>query len=73
MAENTADALRFMKIQANKAQDAQGFINALEDSLGDYQAMMYLMGDTMRVAGQRRLSTVDLAFRGKNGERFGQK
>jgi enoyl-CoA hydratase/carnithine racemase len=72
VAENSADALRFMKIQANKAQDAQGFINALEDSLGDYQAMMYLLGDAMRVAGQRRLSTVDLAFRGKLGERFGQ-
>lgn len=71
VAENSLDALRFIKIQANKAQDAQGFQNALEDSLGDYQAMMYLMGDAMRVPGQRRLATVDLAFRGKEGRRYG--
>lgn len=73
VAENSADALRFIKIQANKAQDAQGFQTALEDSLGDYQAMMYLMGDAMRVPGQRRLATVDLAFRAKTGDRFGLK
>jgi enoyl-CoA hydratase len=72
VAENSLDALRFMKIQANKAQDAQGFSNALEDSLGDYQAMIYLLGEAMRVAGQRRLATVDLAFRGKDGKRYGQ-
>ena len=72
VAENGADALRFAKIQMNKAQDAQGFANALEDSLGDYQAMMYLLGDAMRVSGQKRLTTVDLAFRGKQGGRFGQ-
>ena len=53
----------------NKAQDAQGFTNALEDSLGDYQAMMYLLGsDQMRVGGQRRLLTVDLAVKGRKGE-----
>ena len=73
VAENSLDALRFIKIQANKAQDAQGFMNALEDSLGDYQAMMYLLGDAMRVPGQRRLATVDLAFRDKEGKRFGKK
>jgi len=73
VAENSSDALRFVKIQANKAQDAQGFRNALEDSLGDYQAMMYLLGESMRVKGQRRLATVDLAFRGKQGERYGQR
>lgn len=74
VAEQSADALRFIKVQANKAQDAQGFQNALEDSLGDYQAMMYLMGsERMRVAGERRLATVDLAFRGKKRERFGQR
>ncbi len=72
VAENGADALRFAKIQINKAQDAQGFGNTLEDSLGDYQAMMYLLGESMRVSGQKRLTTVDLAFRGKQGERFGQ-
>src|SRR6202008_164190 len=31
VAENSMDALRFAKIQMNKAQDAQGFTNALED------------------------------------------
>jgi len=74
VAEQSPDALRFIKLQANKAQDAQGFQNALEDSLGDYQAMMYLMGsERMRVAGERRLATVDLAFKGKKRERFGQR
>lgn len=72
VAENSPEALRFAKMQINKAQDAQGFINALEDSLGDYQAMMYLMGESMRVSGQRRLLTVDLAFNGKQGLRCGQ-
>lgn len=73
VAEQSMDALRFIKMQANKAQDAQGFQNALEDSLGDYQAMMLLMGpERMRVAGNRRLQTVDLAFRGKDGQRYGQ-
>ena len=73
VAENSLDALRFVKIQANKAQDAQGFTNALEDSLGDYQAMKYMMGAEMRVPGEKRLATVDLAFRGKKGERYGQR
>jgi enoyl-CoA hydratase len=72
VAEQSPDALRFIKIQANKAQDAQGFQNALEDSLGDYQAMMYLMGpERMRVPGEKRLATVDLAFKGKKGQRPG--
>jgi enoyl-CoA hydratase len=75
VAENSPDALRFAKIQMNKAQDAQGFTNALEDSLGDYQAMIYLLGnDGMRVGGgERRLLTVDLAVKGRKGERYGQK
>jgi enoyl-CoA hydratase len=74
VAENSPDTLRFAKIQMNKAQDAQGFTNALEDSLGDYQAMMYLMGsEQMRVGGQRRLLTVDLAVKGRRRERHGQK
>jgi enoyl-CoA hydratase len=73
VAENSMDALRFAKIQMNKAQDAQGFTNALEDSLGDYQAMMYLLGsEQMRVGGQKRLLTVDLAVKGRKGERHGQ-
>jgi enoyl-CoA hydratase len=71
VAENSPEALRFAKIQMNKAQDAQGFMNAVEDSLGDYQAMMYLPGSEMRVEGERRLLTVDLAVRGRRGERFG--
>ncbi len=74
VAENSPDALRFAKIQMNKAQDAQGFTNAVEDSLGDYQAMMYLLGsEQMRVSGQRRMLTVDLAVKGRKGERRGQK
>jgi hypothetical protein len=53
----------------NKAQDAQGYTRALEDSFGDYVAMMHLPGEEMRKEGERRLHTVDLAVRGKRGER----
>jgi hypothetical protein len=74
VAENSPAVLRFMKVQANKAQDAQGFGNAVEDSLGDYQAMMYLVGrDALHMRGSRRLLAVDLAVRGRRGERPGQK
>src|SRR5665213_1704230 len=71
VAENSPEALRMAKIQMNKAQDAQGFTNAVEDSLGDYQAMMHMPGSTMRMEGERRLLTVDLAVKGKRGDRFG--
>jgi enoyl-CoA hydratase len=73
VAENSLEALRMAKIQMNKAQDHQGFTNAVEDSLGDYQAMMYMPGSAMRVEGVKRLATVDLAVRGRKGERFGLK
>jgi len=72
VAENSPEALRMAKIQMNKAQDAQGFTNAVEDSLGDYQAMMHMPGLQMRLEGARRLATVDLAVKGRDGERFGQ-
>jgi enoyl-CoA hydratase len=71
VAENSPDALRFAKVEINKAQDAQGYTGALEDSLGDYQAMYHLPGMPHRVEGERRLLTVDLAVRGKEGRRFG--
>jgi enoyl-CoA hydratase len=72
VAENSPEALRMAKIQMNKAQDAQGFTNAVEDSLGDYVAMHTMPGVEHRVSGERRLRTVDLAVRGRRGERFGQ-
>jgi enoyl-CoA hydratase len=71
VAENSPEALRMAKIQMNKAQDAQGFTTALEDSLGDYCAMMWMPGNETRMTDARRLRTVDLAVRGKRGERFG--
>lgn len=71
VAENAPETLRMAKIQMNKAQDAQGFTQAVEDSLGDYVAMMYMPGTEMRVEGQRRLLSVDLAVKGRRGERFG--
>jgi enoyl-CoA hydratase len=71
VAENSPAALRLAKIQMNKAQDAQGFTTALEDSLGDYCAMMWMPGAETRMTGTRRLLTVDLAVRGRRGERFG--
>ena len=72
VAQNTPEVLRFSKLHANKAQDAQGFTSALEDSLGDYQAMMYLPGSNLRMEGERRLLAVDLALQGRRGERPGQ-
>jgi enoyl-CoA hydratase len=71
VAENSPETLRMAKVQMNKAQDAAGFSNAVEDSLGDYCAMMWMPGNEMRVAGERRLLSVDLAVRGRRGERFG--
>lgn len=73
VAENTPGALRFAKVQMNKAQDAQGYTKALEDSFGDYVAMMNVLESEMRVEGERRLTTVDLAVKGRKGERFGLK
>ena len=71
VAENTAETLRMAKIQMNKAQDAQGFTSALEDSLGDYCAMMWMPGNATRMEGQKRMLAVDLAVRGRRGERHG--
>ncbi|MGA0601785.1 enoyl-CoA hydratase-related protein [Caulobacter sp. KR2-114] len=73
VAENSPEALRFAKIQMNKAQDAQGFTNAVEDSLGDYVAMKSMPGFDMRTPGHNRLATVDLAVRYRKGERYGLK
>ncbi len=56
----------------NKAQDAQGFSRAVEDSFGDNVAMTNVLADEMRVEAGRRLSTVDLVVKGRKGERFGQ-
>ncbi|MCU1690313.1 MAG: hypothetical protein JWN20_2241, partial [Jatrophihabitantaceae bacterium] len=39
--------------------------------LGDYQAMMLMTGSSMRMECERRLLTVDLAVKGRAGERFG--
>ena len=71
VAENSVEALRFAKMQMNKAQDVQGFTSAVEDSLGDYQAMRNMPGGSMRMENVKRLLTVDLAVRGRRKERFG--
>ena len=72
VAENNPVSLRFAKVQMNKAQDAQGYTQALNDSLGDYIAMQS-MGGTGMTEGARRLATVDLAVRGRKGDRYGLK
>ena len=72
VAENSPELLRLAKVQMNKAQDAQGFTRAVEDSLGDYVARMYMPGSDLRMDGVRRLRAVDLAVKGRRGERFGQ-
>jgi enoyl-CoA hydratase len=72
VAENDPFTLRMSKLQINKAQDAQGFRSLLEDSLGDYVAMMHMPGFSTILPGQKRLRSVDLAVRGRRGERHGQ-
>ena len=72
VAENDPLVLRMVKINMNKAQDAQGFSAAVEDSLGDYVAMMNFPGFVDRTAGERRLGPVALAAKGLRGERRGQ-
>ena len=69
VAQNSPEVLRMAKVQMNKAQDAQGFTQAVEDSLGDYCAMMWTPGIDLRLEGENRLLAVDLAVRGKRGTR----
>ena len=64
VAENDPLILRMVKINMNKAQDAQGFRSAVEDSLGDYVAMMNYPGYVQNVSGERRLGPVALAAKG---------
>ena len=72
VAENSADVVRFSKVQINKAQDVQGFTHAILDSIGDFQALLNLPGSSWREGDGRRVSTVELALKGRRGERFGQ-
>ena len=72
VAENHPFTLRMAKVQINKAQDAQGFRTLLEDSLGDYIAMMNMPGFSTILEDKKRLRSVDLAVRGRRGERYGQ-
>jgi len=69
VAQNSPEVLRMGKLQMNKAQDAQGFTQSVEDTLGDYCAMMWMPGVDLRMAGENRLLAVDLAVRGKRGQR----
>ena len=69
VAQNSPEVLRMGKVQMNKAQDAQGFSQAVEDTLGDYCAMMWMPEVSLRMEGENRLLAVDLAVRGKRGTR----
>lgn len=71
VAEQNPALARLAKLQMNKAQDAQGFTQALEDSLGDYCAMMWMPGADLRTENGRRMLAVDLALKGRDGDRFG--
>lgn len=74
VAENSSLHLRISKQMMNRAQDMQGFTDAVENSLTEFVAMMNLPGqDAMQVMeGAKRLSIVDLALKGRRGERYGQ-
>lgn len=70
VSENHPTTVRLAKLNINKAQDAGGYTNALEDSFGDY-LVMSSHGGNGRVEGARRLAPVDLAVRHRKGERYG--
>lgn len=74
VAENSALFLRVAKQSINRAQDAQGFTNAVEGGLTEFVAMVNIPGqDAMRLdSSGRRLEVVNLALRGRRGERPGQ-
>jgi enoyl-CoA hydratase len=72
VAENSPLTLRMVKLQVNKAQDAGGFRALLEDSLGDFLAMIFMPGSELVDTDKRRLKSVDLAFQYRKGERHGQ-
>src|ERR1700761_9307280 len=69
VAQNSPEVLRMAKVQMNKAQDAQGFSQAVEDTLGDYCATMWMPGVSLRMDGENRLLAVDLAVQGRRGTR----
>ena len=69
VAQNSPEVLRNTKLQINRAQDAQGFTNAVEACLSDYVAVMNQPGVDLRMEGENRLLAVDLAVRGKRGTR----
>lgn len=71
VAENHPYSLMMSKLQINKAQDAQGFRSALEDSFGDFLGMLYMPGLELEMPEKKRLRTVDLALRGRKGDRPG--
>jgi enoyl-CoA hydratase len=72
VAENSRMALRLAKLATNKAQDLMGYTNGMEAGFHDYLVATRLGGEQRRVEGVRRLKGVDLALRGRRGERAGQ-
>jgi enoyl-CoA hydratase len=72
IAENSAATLRMTKMQFNKAQDAQGFTQVVNDSFADYLAMVWMPGNSIMAESGKRVLAVDLAVRGRNGLRAGQ-
>jgi enoyl-CoA hydratase len=73
VAENSPLTLRMAKLQINKAQDAGGFRALVEDSFGDFLAMMFMPESDLVDTDKKRLRSVDLAIRGRKGERHGQR
>jgi enoyl-CoA hydratase len=74
VAENSALYLRVAKQMINRAQDLQGFTDAVEGGLTEFVAMVNVPGqDAVKLdASGRRLEVVNLALRGRRGERPGQ-
>lgn len=62
IAENDPYILRMSKIQINKAQDACGFSQNMEDSFSDWMAMCYTPGMRMTAEDGKKLTGVALAL-----------
>ena len=73
VSENTLAHLRFSKQMLNRAQDVQGFTNAVEGALTEFVALLHLPNQSAMGLDEsgRRLKIVDLALRGQRGDRPG--
>jgi enoyl-CoA hydratase len=72
VAESGYGTLRMAKLAVNKMHDLVGFSSAMEGAFADFLVLARMGGHPPKPRPERRLGGVDLALRGKRGERSGQ-